>query len=87
VKWERAVLLSTVDAAYRVSDALWPEPTRVVKRRAYVAFNSNSRGDAGEWSTCPFKKVYEHDDWRPVRPKDAVTALGSLAPEGNDADP
>ena len=87
MNWEQAVELSTASAAYRESDAGWPEPTRVVKRRldAYSAFNSNTRGDAGEWSTCPFKKVYEHDDWKPIRPKDVVTVLGTLAPDTDDA--
>jgi hypothetical protein len=85
VKWEDAIRLSKVDVAVRFSDAPWPEPTRIVKRRAYVAFNHNTAGDAGEWSTCPWKNVYDHTDWLPHNPIDAVTALGSVAPESDDA--
>lgn len=85
MKWDDAVNLSKQNVAFRRSAAKWPEPTRIVKRRAYVAFNHNTPGDAGEWSTCPWKTVYEHQDWLPHDPIDAVTALGTVAPAPDDA--
>jgi len=77
VKWDRAVELSTIGVAFRVTEAKWPEPDFVRMRGAIVTcYNRNTPGDAGLWSTCPFRNAYDHDDWQPMKPRDAVTALG-----------
>ena len=80
MRWDRACDLSKSRIAVRSSTASWPVPTLVRRYPGGGAkcYNRNTSGDAGEWSTCQFHLVYDHNDWRPANPKDAVTVLGSV---------
>ena len=80
MEWDRACELSKSGIAVRTSTEPWPVPTLVRRFSGGGGgcYNRNTSGDAGEWSTCPFAHVYDHNDWQPVNPRDAVTALGAV---------
>jgi len=82
VKWDRACDCSTVNCAERRTAGFWPEPDFVQRLSSGQAraFNRNRDNPAADRAQrVPFKGVYDHDDWVPVKARSAVDMLGELA--------
>lgn len=81
MKWDLACDCSLVSAASRRVAAAWPEPDFVIRLPIGQAraFNRSQDDRTAEAQRVPFKHVYDHDDWRPVRPRSAVDMLAALA--------
>lgn len=76
MRWDRACDCSTVSSAQRPA-ADREEPDFVIRYHDGKAHAFN-RFHYDRAQRIHFKRVYDHDDWRPVNPKGAVDMLADL---------